>query len=254
MDDKMDLRILRSRKMLQRWKQQEHAACPRCGFEMETTIHVIRCKDREANETWDTHLATLRDWMRAQQLHTTATNIICDSLDSWRYSRPLPSIQTSDPTFRHAIQEQDALGWDNMIRGHTSTAWATLFQEAINFTNHRTTGILWMAKVQRKIWEIAWAMWEHRNKQLHVDGQSVHFLDKIAMTAAIHIEWDRGPDGLPPHYNGLFVHHNRPPWSRSLQHQQQWLASVWHARDNHNQQTGERNQRATQFVFRKRSS
>ena len=75
-------------------------------------------------------------------------------------------------------------------------------------------------------------MWIERNSHVHVKGRSIHQAELEAVDKAIRTEFTRGLDGLPAEFSKDF--------SGSVEdiigghnpvRKQQWLASIWHARD-----------------------
>ena len=77
-------------------------------------------------------------------------------------------------------------------------------------------------------------MWSFRNKQVHNrNGTSVHIIEHDDIQSAINHEWDKGLQNLPPTYSTLFPSHKDMILSDSIKSQRQWLASVWSARDRH---------------------
>jgi hypothetical protein len=47
------------------------------------------------------------------------------------------------------------------------------------------SSVFWISKVQRRIWEITWQMWQHQNNVLHNEGQTIHVRETIALVEEI---------------------------------------------------------------------
>ena len=110
--------------------------------------------------------------------------------------------------------------------------WRLHQAEHMKAIRMRRCPLLWMARLQRKIWEIAWTMWEHRNNTLHNDGTTFHQHEMRAVDSAIVTEWTNGLDGLPPqHYSFLFTGSLQLRLSENIHQKQMWLCTVWSARD-----------------------
>ena len=45
--------------------------------------------------------------------------------------------------------------------------WSELQQQYYHTQSSRRSGKLWMSKIIRKLWKIAWQLWTHRNQALH---------------------------------------------------------------------------------------
>ena len=117
--------------------------------------------------------------------------IICLSLCTWHNSSPLPPIQSNNPLIMTAITQQDNLSWYSFLCGFPAKGWRNVQHEH---------PLLWMSKLQRRIWEIPWALWEHRNYHLHNDGSSIHRTDNQIIISEIIREWNVGIGDSPPRY------------------------------------------------------
>ena len=91
-----------------------------------------------------------------------------------------------------------------------------------------------MSKVQRKIWHIAWDMWNHRNSILHNEGKSIHKKELEALNSAIISELRRGKETLPAIHHQLFNCNIKERLRDTFQFKRLWLSSVWSARDAKN--------------------
>ena len=93
---------------------------------------------------------------------------------------------------------------------------------------------LWIARFQRRIWEIAWQLWQQQNKFLHNDGRTIHFQETAAVNREIRKEYVMAGVGLPPSYQHLFQgDREEEVITQSIHTKQEWLKSVWVARDHH---------------------
>jgi hypothetical protein len=98
--------------------------------------------------------------------------------------------------------------------------------------NSQKSSILWISRVQRKIWHIAWDLWEHRNNYLHNQGTTIHAYEMSALNSETQHEWQTGLDQLLPSYQYLFDGTIIKPLSDSINQKLMWLLSIWAARDN----------------------
>ena len=220
--------------MLQLWKHQQHNSCPRCGQAKEKTEHVITCKASSATDTWNDAIDKLEIWMHDNDGEPHMTQMICTSLKAWREGARLPFPTMDIPYIvMEAMIEQDNIGWYNFTNGFISKKWR-LIQKA-HFKDQRSlrSPDLWMAKLQIRIWEIAWLMWQHRNNFLHNDGTTIHFRELAAMNRAIRREYRLTGNGLPATYQHLFRGNVEDLIKASITMKQDWLRSVWVARDHH---------------------
>ena len=220
--------------MLKLWKHQDHSTCPRCGQENETTLHVLLCQEASASQRWKNALNSLDTWMTDNNAEPDMQEIIIKSLQSWRnWTTPPPSPGSDQVTLIQAMAEQNSIGWHNFIDGFISKQWTILQRQYLKELGSMKSPILWISRFQRRIWEIPWEMWLHRNEYLHNDGTTIHFQETVAINNEIREEYvTRGGD-LPVSYLYLFHHPLDTLLMQSIFSRKEWLMSVWVARDHH---------------------
>jgi hypothetical protein len=130
------------------------------------------------------------------------------------------------------VQRQNNIGWRSLIEGFWATEWRQCQTEHLQSINSRKSSILWISRTQRKIWEIAWKIWEQRNTVLHNNGESIHRHEMRALDMEIREEMTTGLNGLARHYQHLFHGTIRSKIALTAQQKRMWIMSVWAARDN----------------------
>jgi hypothetical protein len=151
-------------KFLKRWKQRQDDACPRCG-EMEDAAHVWRCHGSGADDLWETSLIELTSWFNIMQTDPDIQHCITSYLRSWKYD----SAPDSTTTFllQKCLESQNIIGWGRFFEGWISQDW-TKAQQAYYLTiKSLRNGKRWTISLIKKLWDIAWDLWEHRNGILH---------------------------------------------------------------------------------------
>jgi hypothetical protein len=125
-----------------------------------------------------------------------------------------------------AVELQDNIGWYPFVTGQLGYLWKGIQQEYLEFLGRRNTGRKWVRELIKKLWGVAWDMWEHRNGILH-DTITPAKLRKIAYTnIGIQEEFDTGIEGLLPRD----IHWVSQPIAivlrYNLEMKEQWLESV----------------------------
>ena len=87
--------------------------------------------------------------------------------------------------------------------------------------------------MKRRIWQIAWDMWGHRNNHLHDQLNSIHPQENININNKIRHKVEYGLGLMPQSYSGMFLGplDNKLKISRRLK--VEWLFTVWSARETH---------------------
>ena len=74
-------------------------------------------------------------------------------------------------TITDAIAEQNAIGWNNALKGRLSTIWGKIYMQHVQDTNDdipvHLSATWWTGEVIRQILYFSLAIWQHRNDYLH---------------------------------------------------------------------------------------
>jgi hypothetical protein len=157
-------------KFMVRWKQRDSAACPRCG-EFEDAPHVWICKAASTYPLWDKALQDLEDWMTTVDTDPDIQSAILHYLRAWRDNISNPHDTTAEVD--SLVQQQSIHGWRLFFEGWTDIGWEETQQLYYSFLCSRRTGRRWVIALIKKMWQIAWDLWEHRNGILHEQQNAV---------------------------------------------------------------------------------
>jgi hypothetical protein len=157
-------------KFMKRWKQRASADCPRCGM-MEDAAHVWICQGPGVKEAWSATLDGLAKWMDSVDTDPDISDAILHYLNSWRLD--LDSSYVPPFFLREAIDQQKSMGWNLMLEGWMAAEWELVQQAYYTFLKSRRTGKRWLISIIKKLWQVAWDLWDHRNKVLHESENSV---------------------------------------------------------------------------------
>ena len=91
----------------------------------------------------------------------------------------------------------------------------------------RQTGRRWMIACIKKLWEVAWDLWDHRNRVVHDQRDGV--LD-LKLRQEILLEFESGAAGLPRTARRMFAPGRAAILKYKLDAKQAWLIRVRSAR------------------------
>lgn len=151
------------RVMLRR-KEWTHSKCPRCGQDNETTTHVLTCTFPDAKQLWEDSIANLGNWLKSIRTHPHIIDIVTSRLRQWHDGSDLSPFHTNVPGLAEAVQEQDSIGWEAAIEGRWANSWRELQLGYYQWKGRRNSGRRWLIAVIKRLWTIAWDLWDHRNK------------------------------------------------------------------------------------------
>ena len=159
--------------------------------------------------------------------------VIVQYLNAWhhnqQYTLPLANIP---PILQDAITDQSSIGWTSFIEGFWSKHWRRYQQQHLAQIRSKRSALLWISKLQRKIWHIAWELWTHRNNRLHSQGATIHQYDTMLINQEIEKEWMH-QGNLPQKYNNLFRGTLQEKLQSDIHQKRRWLANIWIAQEAH---------------------
>ena len=220
-------------KWLERWKEQPHSKCPRCLTDNETVDHVIHCLQPDATLCWDTGIESIQMWMSCNNSIPGLAEAVKLRLSQWRNHQPLLDIPHMDKTVAELIYAQDNLGWDALCFGTVHKSWSKEQGQYLTALGKRTTGVTWVSRFIRKIWDLQHSMWLHRNSFVH-DNNSKSIHQQEASRIIIRVireEFVRGRDGLSQDYAGLFRGTADSMVAKDSATRMRWLSHIWAGRD-----------------------
>jgi hypothetical protein len=152
--------------MMKRRRKWDNDRCPRCQ-QPEDAAHVWKCQQTEATELFKAAVDKVREWLREQHTFPPLIDAICDNIWAWRQGNPTTPSMALPAEVREIVEYQTRVGWQAFFEGTPVQGWADIQQRYYEFIRSRRLGRRWIAAVIRKMWDIAWDLWEHRNQVLH---------------------------------------------------------------------------------------
>ncbi len=208
-------------KNMKRWKLRTADSCPRCGQDLEDKAHITQCPDIEAGLIWQHSLKDLEKWLRESNTAHELSAAIIWGLQRWRE----PQSDILPPTGQY-VYDQTELGWDHFLDGWLVKSWR-LHQEALwQSARSRRSSKRWIAELIKKLWNVSWDMWAHRNGILHNSPTARQEILEKQINDQIRAIYAGGTQALPRDAIGLL----RKPLEHTLQlplsTKQQWVESV----------------------------
>lgn len=213
-------------------KFQVHSKCPRCNQDDEKVPHILQCPDARAQDLWQEGLVKLRRWILDNNGPEDMADALYHNLMAWQSFSPFPPQLPESPTLRRALLDQDKLGWFQVFDGFLARSWRAHVQTYFSTIDNAKSSMLWMSRLQNRIWRIPWEMWSHRNNILHHEESTLHQHELVAVNSSIIQEWTRGQATLPNRYKHLFQGTLQSRLADNHHYKRMWLTSVWAARES----------------------
>lgn len=217
-------------KFMQRWNQQSHSKCPRCGDSPEDMEHVLTCPKADAH--WNAAWSTFCNWAGKNPSSPGVFDSIKVHLDHWRNSLPPPYIGCYEGPLYSALKSQSAIGWQNLLDGFIATEWEVVQAEFYDATASRRSPLRWAAGLIRNLGEISASMWAHRNLSQHAVSEATALTLEDAVDYSITTHFARSQASLNRTLtNHLFRGGLKRILDSSFATKIQWIASLVSARE-----------------------
>jgi hypothetical protein len=227
-------------KMVQ-WRMRGTAECPRCGQE-EDCRHVWTCHSPDARWIRMQHFAKLDTWMENQETQPDLRREMINGLQAWSVGMGRTTHVRTPLHIRHLLEEQDTIGWTNMVEGCMAMGWTEAQELYLRMIGSKRSGLRWMVAIISKLWDIAWDLWEQRNGFLH-DSAYREILHGMAnVDAEIRYQFQQGSKNLPRRTQYLFEGDVEELLQTSIRSRQQWLVNVLAARRMANERQAQHDQ------------
>jgi hypothetical protein len=146
------------------------------------------------------------------------------------------------PWIRELARKQSECGWRNFFKGMLLLDWHEVIHNHFQNIHSMKSPRRWLSALIRKMWQIAWDLWEHQNGFLH--NKDITILS-IQTDAKIMEQFKIGEHQLDHATKSLFRNGLQAILSKPLEVKQQWLGRVdaaWinSALGNHNNFHSER--------------
>jgi len=195
---------------------------------------------------WTNAIEELKVWMENQDTDEYITTAITQHLLHW-YDPTTPVNQSPPSEISAAIRQQSLLGWEQLVFGRLGTYWG---ESQLRYVQaNRPTKIKsirrWKASLVRKLLEMAWDFWDHRNGELHRVELSILHHD-----IQVHIRQEFSLGDINNHrLRQLMKPGADAITARPLAQQQDWLRSVRIHRSHHQASSEFRQQQQQQRIM-----
>jgi hypothetical protein len=176
----------------------------------------------------------VRNWLTIHNTHPEMTRVIIESLNKWRTDNHTP-VSSHIQWLQDLIDKQNACGWNNFFEGLLLNDWRAVMENYLSKTRSRKSSKRWITALIRKLWQVAWDLWEHRNGYLHEKEDN---LISKQVNKGIQDQFKLGYCELDRQTQALFSRGLAAILRKPLDIRQQWLRRVKAARNRLQTQSG----------------
>ena len=217
---------------MKRYKYWTKASCPReCGRN-EDQWHTISC--RKADTEWEELIEIFAQWSASTQGPPSLPYVFEEGLCAWRERR---SPDFSSPMIPadvcRAADDQTRIGWKHALHGRVSNKWTGCCNKHFISKGSRKSGRRHMEAIIRKLWDVAWDMWDHRNHVYLSTPQSQWSDALVNLDRVIYQQYETAEAELSDRYAHMFDRSPEGIVDSPLDYKQAWLGNVATARLHH---------------------
>jgi len=189
---------------------------------LEDKLHILRCPAPVAVDKWQSFIKELKSWLWEQNTSPILSKAILPGLQAWYQDDPSPMAS------QYASQlfvDQNAIGWERLIEGWLPQSWHLEQEQFWSHIHTCKSSKCWISELIKKLWDVAWDLWDQQNEALHNDPNNHNILDSHT-NDQIQTVYEQGSAMLP--HDALALLHE--PLSAQLQKplatKTLWLQSV----------------------------
>ena len=170
---------------MQRRKVRNIDNCPRCQQPHENNDHIMQCQHVEAQEQWTQSLHTMDLHLSRLQAPPNLSTALLSLLDSWRNNTSFTVNPAWDTVTSSMIQAQQLIGGKLTLEGCIHSSWKDIMHQYLSGLSSKVNGERFVTSIIKHLWQIAWDMWDNRNKALHESDANATLLSITAINSHI---------------------------------------------------------------------
>jgi hypothetical protein len=118
------------------------------------------------------------------------------------------------------------MGWDSLLEGWQDSSWEETQQNYYSFLKSWHTGRRWAVSLIKKLWTVAWDLWEHRNRILHQKDSATSRIEKDTLDQKLRQAYYNSGDKLQQHDKYLTSLSLTPLLAKDITYKRTWLSQI----------------------------
>ena len=144
--------------------------CPNCEH-TETHRHIVKCQSNRATMAYRNTERNFESWLK----DTTSSEIrsaIMAHLDAYREDEELDPDEEWGEATKQASASQGRLGPNAFVEGLLTQEWEKAQLDYLLKIESKRSPSRWVTALIKKLWDVAWDMWESRNGEVHKNKET----------------------------------------------------------------------------------
>ncbi len=149
------------------WDDNTTPLCPSCNDEVETTMHITRCKAPGRKEMLSVTVRALVNWMAATQVDPVLVSMVREYLLAQGSKLMTDCLHLDHEEYQQLADETDKLRWDSFIEGRLSSKWITVVTPQLKTSSLYLKPSRWGQQFIEQLLSITHKQWLFRNSKVH---------------------------------------------------------------------------------------
>ena len=210
---------------LHRWKRQTFDNCPVCGEPETNHQHFLECTDERIKQKRKRCIEELESWMMTRLAHPEITKTMIPWLSTHEAAPPLDDPREV-PRSRASIKRQITSGKTATLKGLLQAEWVEIQEEFLKWNSRRTTGERWVSRLIKKLWEVAWDLWQLRIDIVKKGNTAVEALIRQSLRQKIDQRYSEYQSNPLPSLTKWFSRSKRELEEETIENQTQWIQQI----------------------------
>ena len=221
-------------KQLFRMRKINSPACPCCGDDeiQEDTRHQLHCRDPKRYELLVEGITDLEQWFLEVDTEPNLAACLCRFL-RFRGRESFSDMPILTQALRQAAEDQDNIGWDNLLEGRMSLQFRRHQKLYYRSTRSRRSVDSWASGLVERLVLLTHSQWIYRNSVVHHrEADGLRREEQAELRALIEEQFQLGNEGLPREDIFLLEEDFEEVWKRSGTDKRTWLRAIRIARQS----------------------
>ena len=119
-------------------------------------------------------------------------NAITSLLNSWRNKTSFTVNPAWDTVTSSLIHAQQLIGGKLTLEGCIHSSWKDILNQYLSGLSSKVNGERFVTSIIKHLWQIAWDMWDNRNKALHESEANATLLGITALNTQLVTMYQKG--------------------------------------------------------------
>ena len=163
--------------------------------------------------------------MMTRLSHPELLKTIVPWLRSHETARPTVTTQTF-PSTKEMVLEQLNLGKTTTLKGFLVTDWVGIQEEFLKWNGRKTTGKRWLSRLIKKLWEIAWDLWQLRMHIIRKGNTATEAIIRTELRRKVQQRYNKYNKNPHQSLSKWFLRSRNEIYDDSIEQQKQWIEQV----------------------------